>query len=154
MCEGAVPHILALAAILGMDAELWVDKGKPAESHEVVSLCWPVRRLPRPTTSCPPQKCSHRIAVESFEWMAMASQTPISSWLWTSPEGPSSPWSSCRSKKGLIGEDQRETLKVMRPSFLSQSPCLPSLGLLPHGTLAVPRLVPYLTNAGPWHCST
>lgn len=101
--------------------------GWPKESLLSPTGCVTVRSLPRPTTSCPPQKCSHHIAVESFGWMAMASPTPISSWLWTSPEGPFSPWSSCRSKMGLIGENQRETFKVMRPSFLSQSPGLPVL---------------------------
>lgn len=37
VCEGAVPHILALAAVLGMDAELWAGKRKPAESHKATS---------------------------------------------------------------------------------------------------------------------
>lgn len=37
VCKGAVPHILAFAAILSMDAKLWVGKRKPAESHRAVS---------------------------------------------------------------------------------------------------------------------
>lgn len=129
-----------------MDAELWVGKRKPAESHRAVSVLASSKpfRTHNLLYSLLPHKCSHHIAVGSFEWMAVVSRTPISSWPWTSPEGPASPWSSCRPEVGVIGESQRGSLRVMRLSFLSQSPGLLSLGLLPHGLWQCPMLPKHL----------
>jgi hypothetical protein len=129
VCKGAVPHVLALAAILCMDAELWVGRDcllSSAGLHHCLSHQDPSRDPAGTTALCIQPQCSHHIAVGNCEWMAVASPTPISSWPWTSPEGPAAPWSSCRKQRELIGDSSGWRILV----------CL-SLGLLPHHTLVL-----------------
>lgn len=111
VCEGAVPHILALAAVLRVDAELW-GEGRaswvPLGCHHPGWRTGPPRApwypQPRSHRPCTPRRHSRHIAVGSCGWMAVASPTPISSWPWTSPEGPAAPWSSCRAAQGPVRE--------------------------------------------------
>lgn len=110
VCEGAVPHVLALAAVLRVDAELPGGRGESLLSSP--GLCYSPSRQASPRQAPQPPRLSshhhpaphswrsHRIAVGSCEWMAAASPTPISSWPLTSPEGPAAPWSSCRAEQG------------------------------------------------------
>lgn len=108
--EGAVPHVLALAAVLRMDAELQGRHGEtllspvglchcPASGQALLGPHGPISEVPLPP--CIPPRRSHRIAVGSCEWTAVASPTPTSSWPWTSPGGPAAPWSSCRIERAV-----------------------------------------------------
>ena len=108
--KGAVPHVLALAAVLRMDAELQGRHGEtllspaglchcPASGQALLGSHGPICEVPLPPCTRP--RCSHRIAVGSCEWTAVASPTPTSSWPWTSPGGPAAPWSSCRIEQAV-----------------------------------------------------